>query len=344
MPQVDEPFHHDLPGQRAGERRVLARAEQRHREQHARHRRAEQRREQLIGVADLGDVLVPFAVEHRRRHDQDRGVDEEREHQRHRRVDRREPDRLALVLGQVAVFAGLHDRRVQVEVVRHHGRAEDADRDVEHVGVAQDLGARDEAERDAAQRRTGEPELDRERPGDQRDQRDDQRLDVAEAAVLQEQHDQHVEGGQADAPDQRQAEQQVEGDRRADDLRQIARRDRDLAQQPQDQDDRTGVAVAAGLGEIAPAGDAEPRRQRLQQDRHQVGDHDDAEEGVAVFRAAGEVGCPIPGVHVTDGHQVAGTRERQQFAPESGALRNRNGTVDFGEAEAARRQPPAAGW
>ena len=45
--------------------------------------------------------------------------------------------------------------------------------------------------------------------GDQHDQRDDQRLDVAEAAVLQEQHDQHVERRQADAPDQRQAEQQV---------------------------------------------------------------------------------------------------------------------------------------
>ena len=34
-----------------------------------------------------------------------------------------------------------------------------------------------------------QPELDGERPGDQRDQRDDERFDVAEAAVLQEEHD-----------------------------------------------------------------------------------------------------------------------------------------------------------
>ena len=58
QPDVEEAFHHDLAGQRAGERRVLARAEQRHREQRARQRRAEQRRQQLVGVADLGDVLV----------------------------------------------------------------------------------------------------------------------------------------------------------------------------------------------------------------------------------------------------------------------------------------------
>ena len=55
-----------------------------------RQRRAEQRREQLVGVLDLGDLVVAGAVEGGGRHDQDRGVDEEREHQRDRRVDGRE--------------------------------------------------------------------------------------------------------------------------------------------------------------------------------------------------------------------------------------------------------------
>ena len=71
--------------------------------------------------------------------------------------------------------------------------------------------------------------------------------------------------------------------------------------------DRPGVAVAARLGEVAPAGDAEARRQRLKQNRHQVGDHDDAEQRVAVSGAAGEVGCPIARVHVADGDEVAGS-------------------------------------
>ena len=37
-----------------------------------------------------------------------------------------------------SVLARLHDRRVQIQVVRHHGGAEDADGDVEHVAVADD--------------------------------------------------------------------------------------------------------------------------------------------------------------------------------------------------------------
>ena len=68
----------------------------------------------------------------------------------------------------VAVLPRLHDRRVQVQVVRHDRRAEDADRDVEHVGIADDLGARQQPLHDAGQVGPGEPQLDRERPGDAR--------------------------------------------------------------------------------------------------------------------------------------------------------------------------------
>ena len=180
-------------------------------------------------------------------------------------------------------------------------------------------GLRDEPDRDAAEVRPRQPQLDGKRAGDQADQRDDERFDVAEAAVLQEEHDEHVERSEADAPDQRQAEQQVERDRRADHFRQVARRDRDLAQQPQHDRRRPRVAVAAGLRQVAAAGDPQPRRERLQQDRHQVGDHDHAEQRVAVPRAAGEVGRPISRVHVADGDEIAGTGEREQLSPEAGA-------------------------
>ena len=62
--------------------------------------------------------------------------------------------------------------------------------------------------------------------------------------------------------------------------------------------------------EIAAAGDAEADGERLQEDRHQVGDHDDAEERVAEAGAAGEVSCPIARAHVADSDEVAGTGER----------------------------------
>ena len=56
-PDVEEALHHDLAGERAGERRVLPGREQREREHRAR-ARAEQRREQLVRVLDLGDLGV----------------------------------------------------------------------------------------------------------------------------------------------------------------------------------------------------------------------------------------------------------------------------------------------
>ena len=90
--------------------------------------------------------------------------------------------------------------------------------------------------------------------------------------------------------------------------------------------DRPRVAVAAGLREIAAAGDAEPRGQRLQQDRHQVRHHDDAEQRVAVARAAGEVGRPVAGIHVADGDEVARTGEGEELAPEAGGRAARQST------------------
>ena len=105
--------------------------------------------------------------------------------------------------------------------------------------------------------------------------------------------------------------------------------------------DRPRVAVAARLREVASAGDAEPRGQRLQQDRHQVRQHDHAEQRVAEPRAAGEVGRPVPGVHVADGDEVAGAGKGEQLAPEAGADGNRHGAVDFRQADGARRQTPS---
>ena len=44
-----------------------------------------------------------------------------------------------LAFGVLLVFPRLHDRRVQVKIVRHHRRAENADGDVKHLRVRHDL-------------------------------------------------------------------------------------------------------------------------------------------------------------------------------------------------------------
>ena len=87
QPDVQEAFHHDLAGQRAGQRRVLTGEQQRDGEKRAGELRAEERREQQVGVRDVRDALVARAVERGRRHDQNRAVQEEREHQRDGRID-----------------------------------------------------------------------------------------------------------------------------------------------------------------------------------------------------------------------------------------------------------------
>ena len=49
---------------------------------HAGRARAEQRREQLVGILDRRDVLVARPMKHRRGEDEDGGVDQQREHER----------------------------------------------------------------------------------------------------------------------------------------------------------------------------------------------------------------------------------------------------------------------
>ena len=282
-------------------------------------------------------------MEHRRGHHENRRVDEERRHQRDRGIDRRVADRFGLARRRVGVLPRLHDRGVQIEVVRHHRGAEDADGDVQHLRVAQDAAARDEAGGDRGEIGAREPHLDGERPGDGQDEPDDERFDVAEAAVLQEEDDEDVERRQRDAPRERHVKEEVERDGGADDFGEVARRDGDLAEHPEDDRDRTRVAVAARLRQVASAGDAEAGGERLQQDRHQVRQHDHAEERVAVARATGQVGCPIPGVHVADGHQIPGAGKGEELPPEPRARGDVDRSVNFRKADAAGRKTPAAG-
>jgi len=85
-PDVQEAFHHDLTRERPCERRVLARREQRQREYGARPGHAQERREQLVGLLDLGDRGMTGAMEGGRGDDQDRRIDEQREAQGDSRI------------------------------------------------------------------------------------------------------------------------------------------------------------------------------------------------------------------------------------------------------------------
>ena len=133
------------------------------------------------------------------------------------------------------VLARLHDGGVQIQIVRHHRRAQYADGDVEHARVPNDLDGRNEK---AAARcptvRAAKKQISR----------------VKQTAIvpirlitmasikrkpllLQEQNQQHVERGEADAPNQRNAKEQIQRDGRPNHFRQIAGCDRNLRENPE---------------------------------------------------------------------------------------------------------------
>ena len=97
---------------------------------------AEERQQQSVGVAKLVDAGTPGRVERRGGEDEDRGVDGEREHQRHGRVDAWRISSLRASRAAGAIVARLHDAGVEVEIVRHHRGADDAKREIEHLRIA----------------------------------------------------------------------------------------------------------------------------------------------------------------------------------------------------------------
>jgi hypothetical protein len=155
---------------------------------------------------------------------QDRAVDEQREQQRRGAVEGRETDGFALAVVGAGKLAGLNDRAVQIEVVRHHRRTDDPDRDVEHRRVRNDLRARHQAVQQPRHVRPRQRQFDRQAGGDDDQQSNDEGFELAKAMLLQEQDQQDVGGGQAHAGDEWDPEQQLERDCRCRSLRQGRRR------------------------------------------------------------------------------------------------------------------------
>ena len=64
------------------------------------------------------------------REHKDRAIDKQGKHECDTRVDGGELNRLASAHGRLLELPRLHDGRVQVKIVRHHGRPYDANTDV----------------------------------------------------------------------------------------------------------------------------------------------------------------------------------------------------------------------
>jgi hypothetical protein len=238
----------DMVGRHGG---VEAAAQQRDGEQRGRHGRAENRGKQRVRLLQFLDARVAGTMEGGGREDEDGGVDGEREHQRDGRVEGGEAQRLAFFGQGFPVGAGLHDAGVQVEVVRHHGRAQDAERQVEHLRVGDDLGGGREALDDRGPVGIGESDLDPEADCDHAKEGDDQGFHIPEAERLEIEDQEDVEGRNDHAHLGWDPEDQVETDGGADHLGDVGCDDGHLGQEPEDEGNGLGVGVAASLREIA---------------------------------------------------------------------------------------------
>ncbi len=217
--------------------------------------------------------------------------------------------------------------------MRHHGGADDADGDVEHFRIGDDLARGHKALQHPGHRRGGSHDLDRKADTNHDQQRDDKGFEETKTLVHQQQQQEGVERRDQRAADQGDAEQKFQRNRGADHFRKVAGDDRGLAGHPEQEVDGSGKAGAAGLREVAVGDDAEPRGERLQQDRHQVRQQDHRQQRVAELGSAREVGGPVARVHITDGDQIAGAEEGQQPARPMPAKGHRDGRIDLRQAE-----------
>ena len=115
---------------------------------------------------------------------------------------------------------------------------------------------------------------------------------------------------------ERNAEEEIEAERRTDELRDVGRHRHRLGLDPEAPRDRAGVVVAAQLRQVAVGDHPELRGEVLDQHRHQVRGEHDPEQEVAEAGAALDVRCEVARVDVRDGGDEGGPehRERRPYA------------------------------
>jgi hypothetical protein len=88
---------------------------------------------------------------------------------------------------------------MQIEVVRHHSRAQDADGEIKHLAISQQICGGDQADGGFAPQWLRNKDFVRKTRGNGGNQPNDHSLHPAEAPALQRQHEKNVEAGQQHA-------------------------------------------------------------------------------------------------------------------------------------------------
>ena len=292
-------------------------------------------------IAQFGDLAVAGSIKAGGRKDQDRGIDQQRKHQRHRAVDGGKAQRLPLFGQGIPVVARLDDGGMQIQVVRHHRGPKDAQRQIEHRRVGHDFSRRRKTPDHRPPFRVRHGDLNAKAHGNDPQQHDDERLEPAEAFGLQPQDQEYVQRRDDDADFQRNAEQQVQADGGADHFGNVGGDDGKLCQEPKRDADPARIGIAAGLRQITPRSDGKPGAKRLQYDGHDVGHQRDEQQRIAKGRPAGQAGGPVARVHIAHRNHVARPDKGEKLAP--ARFRHRHRPVHIGQSRIAAPVAPVSG-
>src|ERR1700736_57723 len=151
--------------------------------------------------------------------DQNRSIDKEREKKRDRRIEDREAYGGCLFGLARTKRAGQHNTPKQKEIKR--------------CWIGEQVGGGQEGLGHIRHIWPREDELDCETRSDQDEKRDDKGFELAETEVHEGKNEQSVERGQNNPGTERQAGEQFEADRGADDFGEIGRDDRQLHDEPE---------------------------------------------------------------------------------------------------------------
>ena len=244
-------------------------------------------------------------------------VDEPGDAHRDHDVDPLEMKDLAPSLGVGPDDSFLCQRRVEVDDVGHHGGAEDAGGEEDRLRTVE---LRHEGPgRDRAPVWLGAQDFQAEGDDDHPDEHRDRRLEAAKTEGLQSENAECSHAREQRCGEERDAEDQVQAQRRADELGEVGGHRDQLRLDPEEEDDGARKAVPADLGQVAPGRDAELGAHGLDEHRHEVRGEDDPQEHVAELGAACHVGGEVAGVDVGDRGDECGAKERQHGA-EAAAL------------------------
>ncbi len=133
-----------------------------------------------------------------------------------------------------------------------------------------------------------------------------------EPEALQPEDEKRRDGGDDRRGEQADPEQQVEANRRAEELGQVGGHGDRLRLEPEPNRLAVGELLAAYLWQVAPGRDPQLRRQHLDQHRHQVRGDDHPQERETELRAARDVGREVARVYVGDAGDEGRTEERKQ--------------------------------